>query len=305
MANSFSTSAVGIFHEDLKNTFSPLPDDHQITEVIKRIARVIFSPFAYLVLGGASLIAWVFRSISNSSNSNEATTVKSYDEIFFVRYPNITQAKPGLNDLGRAVKEDLVDYTKGFHKGASLYTPNSIQPFAVFDSRHAFGTQISVKYPFAFLIDPKVELHYWSLTDMDRNHNRELHEEKKQSGVEKYKPTSYHEPMGDPWKTIHFTRIDAFLDKIETVAQAAQAKKDKYTTSNGKEKEIQNLKVEHNEASITYDPHQNVLGILIRNTQEDIKLANWFKHTYKNDKGELVFENAFLAYHDQGKIIKI
>lgn len=293
-AGCFSNTAVGAFHEGIQQTFSPLPQKGKVIEVIKRIAMVILAPLAYVVLGLVSLVGRVFSSPTSR-----------HDGVYFVRYLNIPTKTPGIGDLANAINEDLTDHNKGYQKGACLYTPSSIQPLAVFDPRHAAGTQIAVEYPFAVLIDPKVELHYWSLNDMDRNMSRQDHENAKGTGAKKYKPTSFHSLFAQ-WKTIHFTGVDSFISKVETVAQAAKDQKKCYTTAGGKQKMLADLKGEHNEGSISYNPEKNIVGFLIRNTPQDIQLATQFKSSFKDSSGTLVLKDAFLAYQDaEGKIVKI
>src|SRR5690606_11721125 len=91
----FSNTAVGAFHEEMKQVFSPLHKEGRVIEVIKRIAMVIFAPLAYVVLGLASLVGRIFGSATSP-----------YDGVYFVRYLNIQTKTPGIGNLASAVKED-------------------------------------------------------------------------------------------------------------------------------------------------------------------------------------------------------
>lgn len=286
MANCLSNSCVGSFHNEMCNLFSPLPPEGKAAEVIKRISLAIISPLAYLVLGFVSVVGCLLPSRVNK-------------DVFFVRFLNIQTNNPGVSDLKVGVKDDLEDNTKGYQKGACLYMPNSPQPLSF--------VELGVAFPFAMIIKPDVKLHYWSLADMDRNGNRQRHETTQKSGVKKYKPdVSVHHNAGINWKTIHFTGVDEFINKLKCIASATMAKKSTYETTKGKKKSLAEVKGGHNEGSITYNPEKDVVGILVRNTPKDIKLAKDFQENYKDSKGNKVFKNVFLACQDaKGNILKI
>ncbi len=338
---------VVFFHNEIKKTFSPLPSDgKRIQEIIKRICLVVIAPLAYIVLGIVSPIycAWDFVRHLNAraatpthtnlqqtiaTEAHELATLEyqegdtgrhtpnssDFQGVYFVRYLGIKTTTPNYTSLQQTIATEVHELaTLKYQKGACLYTPNSVQPMAAFDPRHAETTQIAVPYPFALLIHPKkVELHYWSILDMDRNWARGNHESAKKSGAEKYKPENegiYHNLFAK-WKTVHFTGVECFIQKVETISKAVRAGKDHYVTRRGKKKNFidqygVDLTKNHNEGSITYDPHTSVEGILIRNTPEDIRLATVFKNTYQDSQHRLAFKNAFLAYQNSaGKIVKI
>lgn len=289
-----SSSYLARYHNEVKNVFSPLPQDGKVLEVAKRIFILLLAPLAYVVLTPLALLGCIFTSNSD-------------DGVYYARFINIQRKVPGFNDLRNAIVEDVNDYQKGYQKGTCLYTPSSIQPLAAFDPRHESGKQIAVEYPFALLIDPKVKLHYWSLQDMDRNISRGMHEDAAKTRVQKYKPDddAYH-TLFAKWKTVHFTGIDSFIEKIDTVAKAHLEGRQTYLTKGGKKKQIASLKKNHNEGSITYNPEKDVMGILIHNDPANIKLAEYFKENYQDNAGNFAFKNVFLAYQDgNGKIQKI
>lgn len=290
------------YHHVMKNLCSPLSPKHKITEVIKRIALAILAPLAYPILGLISLVSCKSKKDNKNSSKDKG---ESNPKVFFVRFLNISKPNPTLSDFSKAVNEDISDLNKSYQKGACLYTPSCIQPLPAFDPRHDDGSVIGVDYPFAFLIESGVKLHYWSLTDMDRNMNREAHEEQLKAGVKKYQPKGFHN-LFSVWNTVHFTGVGAFIKKLNVIAEAVKAKKDHYFTAGGKKKNLMRLKKNHNEASITYNPMKDVRGILIRNTPNDIKLATEFKANYKDAKGQFVFKKVFLAYQNsEGKLVRL
>lgn len=330
----FYNTFIENYHKSIKHTFSPLPSQNKVAEIAKRVFIAIVSPLAYPILGAGAILNCPFRNHQKKSSlspqiapkikipqpqantkpqstSPKMTVIKKpsakdkHTDIFFVRFLGIQNSNPGFLDIQAAVKGDIEDHEKGYQKGACLYTPNCVQPLAAFDKRHEIGTQIGVDYPFAFLIKPEVKLHYWSLQDMDRNWSRNAHEEAQKKNVKKYKPVdgTFHNLFAD-WKTIHFTKVDCFIEKIEKVAAAAKAGQKTYRTSGGKNKEIASLLKNHNEGSISYHPEKDVVGILIdkNNTHQ----ANWFRNNYADSKGAKVFKDVFLAYtDDSGKIVKM
>jgi hypothetical protein len=290
-----SNSAVGSFHNEMVNLFAPLPPTGKALEVIKRISLAIISPLAYLVLGFTSIIGCAFSSLFSRVSQ----------ETYFVRFLTV-QANPSVAHLQLAVKADVEDIGKaGYFKGACLYTPDCVQPLAINDRRNAHAPNVG--FPFAVLIDPKkAKLHYWSLADMDRNSRRDQYLEAKIRGDDKFKPNGF-QPNVNDWKMVHFSGVDAFIKKVKSVGAAAMNKARTYTTAGGKNKPLAELKQNHNEGAITYNPETDVVGILIR--KEDIAIAKAFQNAYRanSGRGAYVFKNAFLAYQDEktGKIVKI
>lgn len=297
------------------NTDSPTLSEQD--KIIAKIANALIA----LSLGVGHLICYLFfynkdylsvsatktnslgpSTINNLNKINSKESQKNYEDVYFVRFLNIQTSNPAFEDFKKAVKEDLKDYNSNYQKGSCLYTPSSVQPLV-----DKSDSRIAIAYPFAFLINPNVPLHYWSIQDMDRNSNRTLHEDAKKNKKEKYKPQedTYHNVCAE-WKTIHFTKLESFIEKIKSLANAVNTGKNIYKTKGNKDKPLNNITQHHNEGCISYNPEKDVVGILIENKNSNIDRANYFKKNYVDDKGNLPFKDAFLAYRDiKGKITKI
>ena len=323
------TTTLHSFHCKLGKTFDPLPNDRTVLEVAKRIALAVIAPFAYLVLGITALLGYLASRNNQSGNTppnnlpslpNTPTPPQSntgpidgiINQSYYVRFLNL-QVNTNANDVMGDLKKDKVDFDKGYHKGTCLYTRHSVQPLAI-DQRPGTPKAIDVDYPFAVLIDPAVPLQYWCLQDMDRNTNREVHERAKADGLVKYKPSEkpfskYHgfNDLHHGWKTIHFSPLKDLEEKIQAI-NPAKLINGSYKTKGGKLKNDAGLmQTRHNEACIQYNPEQNIKGLLVRNTPQDIAIAKDVKQNYKNNKGEKVLKDAFIAYQSptDGKIIRI
>lgn len=331
--NYFSQCAVGAFHNRIKETFSPLPPQGQMLEVVKRIGIVAIAILAYPILGLIATIAYPFRARQLNAPQNVQSQGQVQNQVppqpktppqlkvhtspkvqhqkgnttvnnspCYVRFLNFTSPDPQLPDLTRVVNEEKQACKQQPYKGATLYTPNSIQPLPAFDDRNV--SKIDIQYPFAFMIKPDVKLHYWSLKDMETNANGDEYKAAFPK-VKKYKP-KHKDMFGEPLKTIHFSPIKEFIDKINMIAVSKQQHYTTYTTNGGTAKSIADIADTHNEAVISYNPEQDVAGILI--DPKNVAIAEKFKQTYRNNNGhgQLVFENTPLFYQNaQGKIVPI
>lgn len=304
-ASIFSLGLAPLISKDVRNLFKGRVTQFFATPYTPP-AGAAANPAAGGNPGGGNPAVNPAAGAAAAGNINPASR---YEGTYFVRFLGIQQKNPTFQELKVAVQKDIEDSNLGRHKGASLYTPKSVQSMPAFDARTPESKSISIEYPFAFLINPEVNLHYWGKGDLDRNTNREMYEQAIANGKAKFRirdEGGWNGVHNDYAPVVHTTGVDAFINKVNAIGEAVLSG-GTYETAGGKAKNDAAFWAKHhNEGVISYHPERDVQGILVRNTKDDIEKARHFRDNYVDASGQKVFKDAFLAYQDaSGKIVKI